>query len=201
EMTTSTVLALGFGILFIYLILSSLYESFITPITIMTALPLALSGAFLGLFFMNKSINMFAILGLFMLMGVAGKNAILLVDFANQLIKEGKDQVTALILAGKTRLRPILMTSFALIAGTLPIAIGMTAATKTRTSMGVAIIGGVIFSTVLTLIIVPSLFMYVERFRLWANKLGTSLTTGKKTKIQTPTEKEEEFQSVEVFQS
>jgi HAE1 family hydrophobic/amphiphilic exporter-1 len=179
-MATSTTLALGFGVLFIYLILASLYESFITPITILVALPLALSGAFLGLFIMGKSMNMFAILGLFMLMGVAGKNGILLVDFAKQLMDEGMERAQALIQAGKARLRPILMTSFALIAGTLPIAIGMTAATKTRTSMGVAIIGGVIFSTVLTLVIVPSLFIYIDRFRIWANKIGSKLTTEKK---------------------
>jgi HAE1 family hydrophobic/amphiphilic exporter-1 len=193
EMATSTMFALGFGILFIYLILASLYESFITPVTILVALPLALSGAFLGLFIMGKSMNMFAILGLFMLMGVAGKNGILLVDFAKQLMDEGMDRTQALIQAGKTRLRPILMTSFALIAGTLPIAIGMTAATKTRTSMGVAIIGGVIFSTVLTLVIVPALFIYIDRFRIWANKIGSNLASTKK--VEKPIEVAEKFES------
>lgn len=103
----------------------------------------------------------------------------LLVDFAKQLMDEGMEKTQALIQAGKTRLRPILMTSFALIAGTLPIAIGMTAATKTRTSMGVAIIGGVIL-TILTLVIVPALFIYIDRFRIWANKIGSNLTSGKK---------------------
>lgn len=192
EMASSTVIALGFGVLFIYLILASLYESFITPVTILVSLPLALSGAFLGLYIMGKSMNMFAILGLFMLMGVAGKNGILLVDFTKQLMDEGLDRTQALIQAGKTRLRPILMTSFALIAGTLPIAIGMTAATKTRTSMGVAIIGGVIFSTVLTLVIVPALFTYIDRFRVWANQIGAKLTTTKnKQKIESEEDQEE----------
>ncbi|MBX3034662.1 MAG: efflux RND transporter permease subunit [Bdellovibrionaceae bacterium] len=177
EMMGSVLIALGFGVLVIYLILSSLYESFITPITIMVSLPLALSGAFLGLYLTGKSMNMFAILGLFTLIGVAGKNGILLVDFAMQLIREGVDRGQALIQAGKARLRPILMTSFALIAGTVPIAIGLNAASRTRTSMGVVIIGGVVISTILTLVVVPALFTYIDRFRLWANRVGSRFTS------------------------
>jgi HAE1 family hydrophobic/amphiphilic exporter-1 len=180
ELAGSTVMALGFAVMFIYLILASLYESFITPITIMVALPLALCGAFLGLYLANQMLSMFAIFGFFMLIGVAGKNGILLVDTTNQLMAEGKTRADALIQAGKTRLRPILMTSFALIAGTLPVAIGMNAASRTRTSMGVAIIGGMISSTILTLIVVPAVFTYVDRFRVWANKLGSKLTSATK---------------------
>lgn len=180
ELMTSTVLALGFAILFIYLILASLYESFITPITIMVALPLALCGAFLALFLMNETMTIFAIFGFFMLIGVAGKNGILLVDYTNQMMALGKARSEALVEAGKTRLRPILMTSFALIAGTLPVAIGLNAASKSRTAMGVAIIGGILSSTVLTLIVVPAVFTYVDRFRIWANNLGTKITAGKK---------------------
>ncbi len=177
ELMTSTVMALGFAILFIYLILSSLYESFITPITIMVALPLALCGAFLALFLAGEILTIFAIFGFFMLIGVAGKNGILLVDFAKQMMDEGKSRREALILAGKTRLRPILMTSFALIAGVVPVAIGMNAASKTRTAMGVAIIGGMISSTILTLIVVPAVFTYVDRFRVWANNYGARFTS------------------------
>lgn len=180
ELMTSTVLALGFAILFIYLILSSLYESFITPITIMITLPLALSGAFVALFMFNQTLTIFAIFGFFMLLGVAGKNGILLVDFARQAMAEGKSRSEALILAGKTRLRPILMTSFALIAGTLPVAIGLNEASRTRTAMGVAIIGGIVLSTVLTLIVVPAVFTYVDRFRIWANNYGARFTSSKK---------------------
>ncbi|MFS4458590.1 efflux RND transporter permease subunit [Bdellovibrio sp. HCB2-146] len=181
ELMTSTVLALGFAILFIYLILSSLYESFITPITIMIALPLALSGAFVALFMFKQIMTIFAIFGFFMLIGVAGKNGILLVDFAKQAMAEGRSRSEALILAGKTRLRPILMTSFALIAGTLPVAIGLNEASKTRTAMGVAIIGGIVSSTILTLIVVPAVFTYVDRFRIWANNFGARFTSSKKT--------------------
>lgn len=179
ELVTSTVLALGFAILFIYLILASLYESFITPITIMVALPLALSGAFFALFVMNETLTLFAVFGFFMLIGVAGKNGILLVDYTNQMMAEGRTRAEALVIAGKTRLRPILMTSFALIAGTLPVAIGLNEASKSRTAMGVAIIGGMISSTILTLIVVPAVFTYVDRFRVWANKLGAKLTSTK----------------------
>ncbi|UOF01165.1 efflux RND transporter permease subunit [Bdellovibrio reynosensis] len=180
ELVTSTVLALGFAILFIYLILASLYESFITPITIMIAMPLALCGGFLGLYLMNETITIFAIFGLFMLIGVAGKNGILLVDYTRQLMAEGKSRADALVEAGKTRLRPILMTSFALIAGTIPVAIGLNEASKSRTAMGVVIIGGMITSTILTLIVVPAVFTYVDRFRLWANDLGARFTSHKK---------------------
>lgn len=181
DLVSSTVLALGFAVLFIYLILASLYESFITPITIMIALPLALSGAFLGLFVMHETISIFAILGLFMLIGVAGKNGILLVDYTLQMINEkGMSRNEALIAAGKTRLRPILMTSFALIAGTLPIAIGMSEASKARTGMGVAIIGGMISSTLLTLIVLPSVFIYIDRLKHWIRKIGGKFVSKRK---------------------
>jgi HAE1 family hydrophobic/amphiphilic exporter-1 len=198
ELATSTVIALGFAIMFIYLILSSLYESFITPITILIALPLALSGAFLALFLMNEMLTLFAIFGFFMLLGVAGKNGILLVDYARQSMAEGKTRVEALLEAGRVRLRPILMTSFALIAGTLPAAIGLNEASRTRTAMGVAIIGGIISSTILTLIVVPAVFTYVDRFRIWANKLGAKLTSAKGTEADLPEPREgtvEEFES------
>lgn len=181
DLISSTVMALGFAVLFIYLILASLYESFITPITIMIALPLALSGAFLGLFIMKETISIFAILGLFMLIGVAGKNGILLVDYALQMMQEkGMPRNQALIEAGKTRLRPILMTSFALIAGTLPIAIGLSEASKARTGMGVAIIGGMISSTLLTLIVLPSVFIYIDRLKNWIRKIGSRFISKRK---------------------
>ncbi len=168
EMIASMIMAVCFSVLFIYLILASLYESFVTPLTILLALPLALAGAFLALYVTGESLNLFAFLGIFLLLGVSGKNSILLVDFARQLIAEGKSRSDALVEAGRVRLRPILMTSFALIAGTIPVAIGMSEASKTRTSMGIAIIGGLISSTILTLVVVPAAFSYIDRFRLWS---------------------------------
>jgi HAE1 family hydrophobic/amphiphilic exporter-1 len=129
--------------------------------------------------------NFFVILGLFLLVGVAGKNGILVVDFAKQKMDEGMDRFNALVQAGKTRLRPILMTSFALIAGYVPIVIGLNAASRTRTSMGVALIAGVLLSTILTLVVVPSVFVYVDNFRVWANKIGSRFTSKKKAEPAT----------------
>ena len=103
-----------------------------------------------------------------MLLGVAGKNSILLVDFANQRMAAGQSRSEAILAAGTARLRQILMTSFALIAGTMPVAIGLSEASKTRTSMGWTIIGGVVSSTFLTLIVVPANFSYLDRFRVWS---------------------------------
>ena len=168
ELGESVALAMGFGVLFIFLVLASLYESFVTPLTIMLALPLAICGSFVALFVTQESLNIFSMIGTIMLLGVATKNSILLVDYANQLIAEGVDRSTAVIKAGRTRLRPILMTTMALIAGTLPVALGLNEASRQRTSMGVAIIGGLISSTLLTLIVVPAAFSFIDRFRIWS---------------------------------
>jgi HAE1 family hydrophobic/amphiphilic exporter-1 len=175
EMGQSLVLAFGFAILFIFLVLSSLYESFVTPLAIMLALPLALCGAFLALYITGEMLSLFAILGVVMLLGVACKNSILLVDYTNHLIASGKSRSDALVEAGKIRLRPILMTSMALIAGMIPVAIGLNEASKQRTSMGVAIIGGIISSTLLTLVVVPAAFSYIDRFRVWSGAVLTKL--------------------------
>lgn len=170
EMGTSMAIAMGLGVLFIYMVLASLYESFITPIAIMLVLPLALCGAFIALFMTQKSLDIFSMIGLIMLIGVATKNSILLVDFTNQLLDQGKEMKEAIIEAGRERLRPILMTSFALIAGMLPIAIGLNEASRQRTSMGVAIIGGLISSTILTLVVVPAAFSYIERLNQFVRR-------------------------------
>lgn len=176
DMQSSMGFALFIAVLFIYLILTSLYESFVTPLTILLALPLALCGVSLGLVAANESMNIFTMLGIFLLIGVSGKNSILLIDFTNHLIAQGKSRSEALIAAGKIRLRPILMTSFALIAGTLPVAIGLSESSVQRTAMGVAIIGGLISSTLLTLVVVPAVFSYIDRFRLWAKeRLGKTV--------------------------
>jgi HAE1 family hydrophobic/amphiphilic exporter-1 len=168
ELVTSMIIAASLGIFFIYLVLVSLYESYITPFTIMLVLPLASAGAFIGLYVTGASLDIFSMIGCIMLLGIATKNSILLVDYISQQINQGVDRATAIIDAGKTRLRPILMTSFALIAGMLPVAIGLNEASKQRTSMGIAVIGGLISSTLLTLVVVPAAYSYVERFRLVA---------------------------------
>lgn len=171
ELTESMAFAMGAGVIFIFLVLSSLYESFVTPFTIMLALPLAVCGSFVGLYAGHESLNIFSMIGIIMLLGVATKNSILLVDYANQLIQQGMDRSSAIIQSGKTRLRPILMTTMALIAGTIPIALGLNEASKQRTSMGFAIIGGLISSTLLTLVVVPAAFSYIDRFRVWSSNI------------------------------
>jgi multidrug efflux pump subunit AcrB len=181
DLITNMSVALGLGILFIYLVLASLYESFVTPVTILIALPLAISGAFTGLFITGKSIDIFSIIGLILLMGVVAKNSILLVDYTNHLLKEGLDINSALIKACRTRLRPILMTSLALIAGTMPIAIGLTELGSQRQSMGVAIVGGVFSSTFLTLLVVPAAYGYIESFRVWSSKKVKQIRGGEET--------------------
>lgn len=215
ELGASMVIAISAGILFIFLVLASLYESFVTPFTIMLALPLAVCGSMLALALTQESINIFSMIGIVMLLGVATKNSILLVDYANQKIQQGHDRATAIIEAGKTRLRPILMTTMALIAGTLPIAIGLNEASRQSTSMGIAIVGGLISSTLLTLVVIPAAYSYVDRFRVWMGHwlarifmvtppspepelnvevgslpvYGTSLQSGAEPSIDTPMER------------
>jgi HAE1 family hydrophobic/amphiphilic exporter-1 len=172
ELASSMMLAVVLAIFFIYLVLASLYESFVTPLTIMLVLPLAACGAFFALALTRSSLDIFSMIGCIMLLGVATKNSILLVDYAQMKVLEGMDRKEAMLLAGKTRLRPILMTSLALIAGMLPIAIGLNEASRQRTSMGIAIIGGLISSTVLTLLVIPAAYSYVDRFRSWSNQLA-----------------------------
>jgi HAE1 family hydrophobic/amphiphilic exporter-1 len=144
----------------------------------MLMLPLAASGAFIALFITRSSFDLFSMIGCVMLLGIASKNSILLVDRAVQLVAQGQSTAQAVIEAGRTRLRPILMTTLALIAGMLPIAMGLNEASKQRTSMGISVIGGLISSTLLSLIVVPAAFIYVERFRNWSGRLIGSLFHG-----------------------
>jgi HAE1 family hydrophobic/amphiphilic exporter-1 len=167
ELISNIILAMMLAVIFIYFILASLYESFITPVTILFALPPALSGAFLALFMFNEMLNMFSMIGIIMLMGLVTKNSILLVDFALEGYRSGMTRKEAIYKAGMTRLRPILMTTFAMLAGTLPIALGIGEVAKFRMAMGIAIIGGLILSTFLTLIVVPALFEYIDIIREW----------------------------------
>ncbi|MBC7371772.1 MAG: efflux RND transporter permease subunit, partial [Bdellovibrionaceae bacterium] len=181
ELLINIVVAMGLGILFIYMVLASLYESFVTPFTIMLVLPLAACGAFFALWITQSSLDLFSMIGCVMLLGIATKNSIILVDYVNQSMVAGMTMHDAILKAGKNRLRPILMTSFALIAGMLPVAIGLNEASKQRTSMGVAIIGGLISSTLLTLVVVPAAYGYIEASKRWGNKFfGKLVTTDEK---------------------
>ena len=151
---------------------ASLYESFVIPLTIMVALPFAVSGSIVALALTHQSLNIFSMIGIIMLLGVAVKNSILLVDYANQLMAGGMSRAEAMVKSGRTRLRPILMTTMALIAGTLPVALGLNEASRQRTSMGIAIIGGLISSMLLTLVVVPAVFSDIDRFRWSRAKLA-----------------------------
>ena len=158
--------ALLVAVLFIFMVLASQFESLVHPFTIMLALPLALVGAFLGLAMTGGSINMGSLIGLILLMGLVTKNAILLVDGALQHMRDdGEDAAVAIQKAGPRRLRPILMTSAAMVLGMLPTALGRGMGSEFRSPMAVAVIGGVITSTMLTLWVVPVVFVQVERLR------------------------------------
>ena len=162
ETITNMGIALFLAIACIYLILASQFESFIHPLTIMVSLPFALIGAFGGLLLLNHTMSIFAMIGFIMLMGLVTKNAILLVDYANQLRERGEPILEALENAGATRLRPILMTTAAMIFGMLPVAIGHGDGGEMRAPMGVAVVGGLITSTVLTLIVVPVFYTFMD---------------------------------------
>ena len=154
--------ALGLAIFCIYAILVLLYNNFLYPFAILVALPLSVGGALLGLLIAQKELGLFALIGIVLLMGLVTKNAILLVDFALVGLKEGKPQSYAIIAAGVSRLRPILMTSISTIAGMTPIALELGADGEVRSPMAISVIGGFTTSTLLTLVVVPVLFTYVD---------------------------------------
>ncbi len=163
-------LALGVAILFIYFVLASQFESFIHPFTIMLALPLAIIGALLMLFLSGHALGMAAMIGIILLMGLVTKNAILLVDYTNELRARGRSLLEALLEAGPTRLRPILMTSAAMVLGMLPPALSRGEGSEFRSAMAIAVIGGVITSTLLTLVVVPVVYTWMDRFTLGGRK-------------------------------
>ncbi|MFO1307832.1 MAG: efflux RND transporter permease subunit [Burkholderiales bacterium] len=156
--------ALALAIVFIYLILASQFASFTQPLAIMASLPFSLIGVFLALLVTRTTLNLFSIIGFIMLMGLVTKNAILLVDFANRARRAGASLHDALKDAGQVRLRPILMTTAAMIGGMLPLALGLGEGGENQAPMGRAIIGGVITSTLLTLVVVPVLYAYLDRW-------------------------------------
>ncbi|MDL2354984.1 MAG: efflux RND transporter permease subunit [Pseudomonadota bacterium] len=154
--------AIVIAIIFIYLVLASQFGSFLQPIAIMVSLPLSMIGVLLALLVTGSTLNIFSVIGVVMLMGLVTKNAILLVDFTNHGQREGKAQFAAILDAGQVRLRPILMTTLAMIFGMLPMAIGMGDGGEQQAPMGRAVIGGVITSTLLTLVVVPVAYSYLD---------------------------------------
>lgn len=170
--------ALLLAIVLIYMVLAAQFESFVHPLTIMLSLFFSLIGAILGLLIAGKTVNIMSLIGVIMLMGLVTKNAILLVDYTNQLRERGTPIAEALVEAGAVRLRPILMTTMAMIFGMLPVALGIGAGAELRSSMGVVLVGGLITSTFLTLVVIPLVYLLIDRAqtRLKRNKPSGTAT-------------------------
>jgi HAE1 family hydrophobic/amphiphilic exporter-1 len=167
EVFASIGAALVVAVLLMYLILVVQFGSFLDPIAIMISLPLSLVGVVLALFLTGNTLNLMSLIGVILLMGIVAKNAILLIDFAKWSHEEGMPLREALIHAGGVRLRPILMTTFALVVGMLPVALGQGEGSGSRSPMGIAIIGGVITSTLLTLLVIPTFYEILSGWREW----------------------------------
>jgi HAE1 family hydrophobic/amphiphilic exporter-1 len=162
KMFASLGLALALAVVFVYMVLASQFGSFIQPFALMLALPLSIIGAVLGLLLANKLFDMVAFIGLIMLMGLVTKNSILLIDYLNILRRRGMKRFEAIIEAGSTRLRPILMTSLAMILAMIPVAAGVGTSSGFRAAIGYTIIGGLISSTILTLVVVPVVYSILD---------------------------------------
>jgi HAE1 family hydrophobic/amphiphilic exporter-1 len=172
--------ALVLAVVFIYMILASQFKSFLQPLALMTSLPLTLIGVVLALMLFNSTLSMFSVIGVVMLMGLVTKNAILLVDFAirarapgtdaNGLLVAGLNRHDALLMAARVRLRPILMTTLAMIFGMVPLAFALSEGSEMRAPMGQAVIGGVITSSLLTLVVVPVVYCYMDDLAQWLLK-------------------------------
>ncbi len=163
ESSSNTLFAFALALLLVYLILAAQFESFIDPMIIILTVPMAVAGAFLSLWLFGQTWNIFSQIGTIMLIGLVTKNGILIVEFANQLKEQGKPVAEAIIEASVARLRPILMTSLAIALGALPIAMALGAAAKSRMSMGIVIIGGTLFSLILTLFVIPAIYSMWSR--------------------------------------
>jgi multidrug efflux pump subunit AcrB len=175
ESSSNTMFAFGLALLLVYLILSAQFESFKDPIIIILTVPMAVAGAFLSLWLFGQSWNIFSQIGTIMLIGLVTKNGILIVEFANQLKENGKSVHDAIREASVSRLRPILMTSLAISIGALPIAMALGAAAKSRMGMGIVIVGGTMFSLVLTLFVIPAIYSYWSKEHKTNTELQRSL--------------------------
>ncbi|SNR71655.1 efflux RND transporter permease subunit [Hymenobacter mucosus] len=171
ESSSSLVFAFGLALVLIYLVLAAQFESFRDPVIIMVTVPLALSGALLSLWYFNQTLNLFSQIGIIMLVGLVTKNGILIVEFANQQVENGKDYMTGLIEGATARFRPILMTSLCAILGILPIAVATGAGALSRRAMGIGVVGGLFFATALTLYVVPVMYSYFATAKKHSQKV------------------------------
>jgi HAE1 family hydrophobic/amphiphilic exporter-1 len=164
--------ALALSVVLMYMLMAALYESFIYPFAVIFCLPVALVGAFLGLMAVGDTINIFSMIGIIMLMGLVAKNAILLVDYTNTLRRRGMSRREALIEAGPTRLRPILMTTMVLVFAMIPLALKLGDGAESRSPMAIVVLGGMITSTLLTLVMVPCIYTYLDDFQNFLMRRG-----------------------------
>jgi multidrug efflux pump len=165
ESSGNTMFAFVLALVLIYLVLAAQFESFIDPFIIICTVPLAISGAFISLWLFDQTINIFSQIGMIMLIGLVTKNGILIVEFANQKREEGLAKEEAVLEASRLRLRPILMTSLAMALGSLPIALSLGDASTSRIPLGIVIVGGIMFSLILTLFVIPAVYSYLSRKR------------------------------------
>jgi multidrug efflux pump subunit AcrB len=165
ESGSALLFAYGLAVLVVYLVLAGQFESFVHPLTILVGVALSFTGALLALSAVGHTLNLYSKIGLVMLVGLVAKNSILIVEFANQLRERGLPLLEATFEASRTRFRPILMTALATVMGILPIALGSGAGGEARAPLGVAVVGGMLFSTALTFFVVPATYYAVERLR------------------------------------
>jgi HAE1 family hydrophobic/amphiphilic exporter-1/multidrug efflux pump len=160
ESSSNIVFAFVLALILIYLVLAAQFESFIDPLAIMLTVPLALAGALLSLWVFKQTLNIFSEIGMIMLIGLVTKNGILIVEFANQKREHGLSKLEAVVEAATQRLRPILMTSLATSLGALPIALSLGAASASRMPLGIVVVGGILFSLILTLLVIPAVYTF-----------------------------------------
>ncbi|MEP7115960.1 MAG: efflux RND transporter permease subunit, partial [Acidobacteriota bacterium] len=168
EASNNFIIAMILAVLFIYMVLASQFNSFVHPLTIMTSLPLSLPAGLLALMAFGMTLNVYSAIGLMMLFGIVKKNSILQVDYTNTLRAQGMGRYDAILSANHVRLRPILMTTIAIIAGMIPIALGRGAGAGSRASMAVTIIGGQMLCLLLTLLVTPVVYSYFDDLREWS---------------------------------
>src|SRR5450432_4807684 len=162
ESSSNILFAFGLALILIYLVLAAQFESFVDPFAIMLTVPLAVAGALLSLWMFNQTLNIFSEIGMIMLIGLVTKNGILIVEFTNQKREQGHEKVHAVVEASTQRLRPILMTSLATSLGALPIALSLGAASTSRIPLGIVVVGGILFSLILTLFVIPAVYTYIS---------------------------------------
>jgi multidrug efflux pump len=185
ESSSSLMFAFMLALILIFLVLAAQFESFKDPFIVMMTVPLALTGALLFMWYFNITMNIFSQIGIIMLIGLVTKNGILIVEFANQRKQSGLSKVDAIKFAAASRFRPILMTSLATILGILPLALGFGEGAQSRVSMGVAVVGGMIFSTFLTLFVVPAIYTYISsETKIIAGEIDTNNTKSESKHIE-----------------